>query len=969
MNKIRLGQHGSLLVAFTSAQGLLATYAYAAPDSEIINSAVSTGREIYSDFNTLTITPQGSLTGTGYAALNISGGYLASLQNAGAISANNGYAVYSSGTLGSLDNSGTIANNSATGALYLDYGSQTESITNSGLIGDTNSNNYGYAIYNYGYINSLKNKENGSIIGAIALYNNGYINQLENAGLIANNNNGYSSDGAIFNDGTIDTLVNTGTINSSYTSGIVGGSVALRNYGTIGTLINSGTISSNYFAILSDSPSWDAIGTIINSGLIKGPQAIYFYSQNGNNDSLDINNSGTIAGNIYNYSVSPTVIAGGKDKQGVLTGYKDTSGYIFTNGGSVTFSSGSLLLNDHLYTAGGNVINDAAQIQVNNPLIINGNYHQNAAAALISGVSDAATATGDARTDAGYGRLTVNGAATIDEGSRISLARTGNTYAFAPGQRYVVINANSADTHYNADKLVYSAAGFNGAVKGAEYDDGTRNALVLSLVEAPVAVEPTPAPEPVPEPTPAPAPAPKPAPAPQPAPEPAPAPATEPQTPERVTPAPKEATPVIVEPAVPAPVETVATPPVATAPAVAVAPLPVAAQPAPAQPAAVQPPVRALATQPDASAALGGLANYSGISPQLLELYNASLAIDGKAEANRVGERLSASQNINAATASTQAVTQAMSVVSNHINTARNPQTAGMSGVSTGDAYDSWSVWGQPFGGYARQDSSEEVSGYKAKFGGLLLGADRALGDSWRAGAALNYSNTSVRGQDNLSGNRSTANNYGIIGYAGYTGNPWYMNLSAGLNRQNYTSTREAEFTGFSGKSHGKFNGQSVTLQSEFGYPFTLPADVVLTPMATFTYGYQHVDSYKESGGNGMALNVGSSHAQSVTSDIGVRLEKTVATRLGNVTPFAQVSWIHQYDDRQMSSTAVYGADTVGETQFVTKGAAPVKDMAGIAVGTTLFNNQDLSLDARYDLQAGERYQAHTFSLRLRKTF
>ena len=118
-----------------------------------------------------------------------------------------------------------------------------------------------------------------------------------------------------------------------------------------------------------------------------------------------------------------------------------------------------------------------------------------------------------------------------------------------------------------------------------------------------------------------------------------------------------------------------------------------------------------------------------------------------------------------------------------------------------------------------------------------------------------------------------------------------------------------------------------------------------------------------------MALKVGSSHSQSVTSDIGARVEKTFNTRLGSLTPFAQLSWIHQYDDRQMRSTATFAADTLGETQFTTKGAAPVKDMAGITVGSTLYNAKDLTLDARYDVQAGERYQAHTFSLRLRKTF
>lgn len=883
MKKLRIGQHGSLLVALTSAQGLLATYAHAIPTSETISTAVGTSREISYSFDNLNITNQGSLIAPRFAAVEVTyDGNLRELNNAGTISGTNGYSVYNTGTIGTIDNSGTIANATTTGAIYLESGSQTDLISNSGVIGDANSSNYGYAIYNYGSLTTLKNKTNGTIIGAIGMYNNGYISSLENDGTISNNSNGQSGDGAIYNSGTIDSIVNTGTISSTYSSGVIGGSVAIRNFGTISSITNSGTISSNNFAILSDSTRLNAIGEIINSGLIKAPQAIYLYNNNRFSNPLKITNSGTIAGNISNYGSTAIIISGGTNTQGVLTGYTpDTTGYIFANGANVTFSSGSLLLNDHIYANGATVLNDAAKLQVNAPLIIFGNYHQNAGASLLLGVNDGAAASDNTATAAGYGRLTVNGSATIDPGSRISLARSGNTYQFATGQRYVVISANSADTQYNASTLKYRAEGYNGAVKGTEYNDGTHNALVLSLTEAPVVSQ------------------------------------------------------------------EVSTP--------------------------VQPPkqsaLRNLANKQGAAATLSGLTQYSGISPQLLELYNASLAIDSTTEANRAGEQLSSSQNINASAATGTAVTKAMTVVGNRMNSVRSSQTTATSGVATGDAYDEWAFWGQPFGGFARQDSSSNVSGYKAKFGGLLLGVDRALGDNWRAGTAFNYSNTSVRGTDNLSNDRSTADNYGVIGYAGYTGNPWYLNLSAGVNRQSYNSTRNAEFTGFSGRANGKYNGQSVTLQTEVGYPLTLPADVILTPMATLAYGYQHIDSYKETGGNGMALNVGSSHSQSVTSDIGARVEKTFNTRLGILTPFVQASWIHQYDDRQMSSTATFGADSIGETQFTTKGAAPVKDMAGIAIGSTLYNAQDLTLDARYDVQAGERYQAHTFSVRLRKTF
>ncbi|WP_313572673.1 autotransporter domain-containing protein [Pseudescherichia sp.] len=938
------------------------------------------------------------------------------------------------GTVDAFNNNGTIAsvNPYHNGSIVAVGASGTVgSFTNSGTIKNAPDNyNYGYdntgAVNNTGHITTLTNTVDGTITGYRGINNQGIIDTLTNAGVIstATNNNGmfYGQNGAIYNQGTIGTLHNTGTIQTDNTENNYNGA-GIFNYGTINTLINDNKISGSSYGILNSG----AIGTIENNGQITANElaiyinnynniennttgkivnngeidgryiGIYIFSSNNQNPAIEfvnngmltggeyaffidnynsnttdvtLNNTGLIKGDIYSGSTRPLTINGGTTTQGTLTGLNGV-GNINNYGSGVVFGTGSLLLNDHIYTAD-TVLNREAALQVNNSITISGNYHQNAAATLISGIADLETLGNDVTADTGYGRLNVTGNATIDENSSVKLLRTGSTYNFAEGQRYVVINANGADTNYNADKLNYQAIGYNGAVTGSVYEDGASKALVLTVGAKPVVIPPvvTEPEEPVVTP-----------------PVDVPPVVTEPEEPVVTPPVvtePVVTPPVVTEPVVTPPVvtEPVVTPPVVTEPVVtppvvtepvATEPVvtePVVTPPTVTEPAPAEPIKQGQATIPSATAALGGLGNYSGISPQLLELYNASLAIEGTQEANRVGERLSPGQNINTSSAATVATSTAQAVVGAHIDAVRNPSASGNSGVATGDDYASnWIVWGQPFGGYARQESTDDVSGYSAKFGGLILGADRALGDDWRLGAAVNYSNTSVHGKDNLSGNTSTADNYGVIGYAGYTGDPWYLNLSAGVNRQNYSSVRRADFTGFSGAANGKFNGQSITLQTEFGYPLTLPADVVLTPLASLTYGYQHVDGYKETGGNGMALDVGSLHSQSVVSDIGARIEKTFATGMGNLTPFAQVSWIHQYDDRQVSSRASYAADTIGETSFITKGAAPVEDMAGLAIGSTLYDANELSFDARYDLQAGDRYQAHTFSLRLRKTF
>lgn len=1012
MKKSRFSQQGSLLVALTSAQGLLAPYAFAVTSDYIIPTP-ELDVSVSHSFNLVHITQEGSATSSGGTAVDVAPDVtITTFDNDGTISAENGgniaipvFGLQNQGTIVTLDNAGTIKITGsnvdyASSAINLTSTSNVGTLINSGTISGPESIDYNSSIgsdlaggiTNSGTLGTLKNELTGNISGRVGVVNSGNIDLLENSGTIisnnSNNNGNYCcySSKVIYNSGTINTLHNTGTITSATENAYVtddsgifnnhtgvintltndgkisGAYYGIYNLGQIATLTNNGEIKGGRYGILYDyylsGNTTLSTRNIINNGTISGDYGVYVSDYMGasttnliNNGTITgtryainisssygssvlINNTGVIKGDIRSRNGATLEFISGTDKQSVLTGNgqvinlasvgdgntaasPDGVGNIY-NASDVIFRSGSILLNDNitlqemivsslsadsitplesgsLVNGNGRVINDAAKLQVNAPLTITGNYQQNAAAALILGVSDSAVAGGDKTTDTGYGRLSVTGSATVDAGSTVSLARTGNTYQFAAGQRYVVIDASSTGTNYNADKLNYSAAGYAGLVTGSTYADAANSALVVTLEDAP-----TP-------------------------------PVTE--TPPGVTPPVTETPPVV-------------TPPTTT---------PVTRP--------------GWATIPNATSSLGGLTSYSGISPQLLELYNASLAIDGKKEANRVGERLSTGQNISASMASGVATSTAMSVVGTHLDTIRNPQTAGVSGVATGDAYSDWIVWARPYGGYARQDSTDDVSGYSAKFGGLLFGADRTVGDNWRVGAALNYSNTSVHGKDNLTGNTSTADNYGVIGYAGYSGEPWFVNLSAALTRQNYDSVRRADFTGFSGAAHGKFNGQSVTLQSEFGYPFTLPADVVITPLASLAYGYQHVDDYKETGGNGMALNVGASHSQSVISDLGARVEKTFDTGLGNLTPFVQLSWIHQYDNRRMSNTATYAADTVGETQFTTKGASPVEDMAGLSFGSALYNVNDLSIDARYDLQAGEQYQAHTFSLRLNKSF
>lgn len=375
-------------------------------------------------------------------------------------------------------------------------------------------------------------------------------------------------------------------------------------------------------------------------------------------------------------------------------------------------------------------------------------------------------------------------------------------------------------------------------------------------------------------------------------------------------------------------------------------------------------------TQPNATSSLSGLQKYSGVTDAgLLNLFNASLAIGSTSEANKAGEQLSPGQTLNARTAVSTTTFDMLNVVGSRVASVQLARTnGGQSGIAAGDdALDS-AVWGQVFNGWVNQGTTDSMSGYKANYSGLVIGADRNITDEVLLGGAVSYTSTNVKGQDDASGSNSYVNSWGLTAYTSYKAQDWYTGLYATAVNQNYRTQRQIDFTGYSAVANGKFDGQQYALKGEFGYPLTLTQATTLTPMATLTYSYIRQDGYTETNGNGAALRVERSSSDALKSGLGAKLETTQATPWGDVVPYVQVLWGHQYDSKATDVTASYAA-AVNETSFVTKGSAPEKDSVDVNVGATLLQSDTTSISAYYDISAAQDYTNQSVSLRLRKLF
>ena len=217
----------------------------------------------------VTITNNGTITADGnYGIRNTSPGDIYSLTNNGSIIAGAGgtgnHGIRNGGTITSLSNSGTIS--AATDRGITNLGGPARSwgtVTNSGLI----SAGEDFGIRNDGTIDLINNSGQISAGGDNGVWSKGTLTSLINTGTISvGDTDGIKN----VSGGIIGTINNSGTISAVSDYGIRNDATSTK-FSSLETLINSGTISASRNAIWNDGE----IDTLTNSGTIKTTSGDY----------------------------------------------------------------------------------------------------------------------------------------------------------------------------------------------------------------------------------------------------------------------------------------------------------------------------------------------------------------------------------------------------------------------------------------------------------------------------------------------------------------------------------------------------------------------------------------------------------------------------------------------------------------------------------------------------------------------
>lgn len=256
-----------------------------------------------------------------------------------------------------------------------------------------------------------------------------------------------------------------------------------------------------------------------------------------------------------------------------------------------------------------------------------------------------------------------------------------------------------------------------------------------------------------------------------------------------------------------------------------------------------------------------------------------------------------------------------------------------------------YGLWIQAFGNKNKQDLHDNYSGFDADTRGMTIGADALVASDWVVGTALSYGSTDVNQQDFLNGDSSDIDNYQLTAYTRRDFGQWYLDGVLGYAQQQYQTERD---TGITGIAKGDFDGDQLLAKVEAGYPIALNKQLTLTPLAGLEWNRLEMDSYQEKGAGAQSLDVESEHQERYASNLGARLEMDIEMEQGaTLYPYAHASWIHQFDNDGIDTTAAY----IGGNGFVTTGQKLAEDTYIVGVGLTLQEASGNSVSLQLDTE------------------
>nr|WP_246429884.1 autotransporter domain-containing protein [Prosthecomicrobium pneumaticum] len=252
-------------------------------------------------------------------------------------------------------------------------------------------------------------------------------------------------------------------------------------------------------------------------------------------------------------------------------------------------------------------------------------------------------------------------------------------------------------------------------------------------------------------------------------------------------------------------------------------------------------------------------------------------------------------------------------------------------------AADRLSYWMGGYGAWGSQDGDGNAAGIDTSTGGVLIGADGAVG-GWRLGALVGYGVTSADADARTSSADSDDVHLGL--YAGTTSGPFAVRSGLAYSFHSISSTRHIAVPGLEETLKSDYDAGTTQVFGEVGY--TISTDHArFEPFAGLAYVHLATDGFTETGGLS-ALVVDDSGNDTAFATLGIRASSAFLLGQKMASLRGTVAWQHAFGDTE----AAIGQAFDGGIAFTVAGAPIGTDAALVEAGLAV----DLSEAARFDI-------------------
>ena len=283
---------------------------------------------------------------------------------------------------------------------------------------------------------------------------------------------------------------------------------------------------------------------------------------------------------------------------------------------------------------------------------------------------------------------------------------------------------------------------------------------------------------------------------------------------------------------------------------------------------------------------------------------------------------------------------------------AREGKSANVFAPTSSDT-DRFAVWVQGLGSWGEWDGDGNAAALDRSIGGLLIGADGLVTETWRLGVVAGYSHSSFDLDRRASSGDSDDYHLGLYG-----GTQWGalgFRAGAAYTWHSIETVRSVAFPGVSDQLSADYDAGTTQVFGELGYKVD-HGSFAFEPFGNLAYVNVHTDGFNENGG-AAALTTPSSGTDVTFTTLGLRASTGFGIGAIQATASGMVGWRHALGDVTPLSSFAFA----GSNAFTIAGTPIAEDAVLLEAGLDFSLSAKASLGVSYSGQIASNAGDHAF--------